>query len=688
MAEANAVLRSMFGPKATFRPGQYEAIEAITAMRKRVLVVQQTGWGKSLVYFIATKLLREGGAGPTLLISPLLALMRNQVEMAQRIGIRAESMASDNTDDWPRIEHALAENAVDLLMVSPERLGNARFVTDILPAMRSGIGLLVVDEAHCISDWGHDFRPDYRRIVNVVRRLPANIPLLGTTATANTRVIADIEKQLGPNLQVQRGPLARSSLRLQTISLTDQAQRLAWLAQHIPALPGTGIIYCLTVRDCERVSGWLARQGIDAPAYHGQLQTEERKELESRLLGNDVKALVATVALGMGFDKPDLGFVVHYQRPGSVVAYYQQVGRAGRSVENAYAILLEGREDNDIQDFFIGSAFPSLESMALVLSMVEQADSVRKHDILAQVNLSQGVVEKALKLLEIDGALGHEGPKYYRTANPWTPNILMQEQVTRNRRQELDHMQLFMQTKGCLMEYVARELDDPFAAPCGKCSNCSGDSVPRTVDRERVLAALTCLGRDYQTIKPRKQWPAGGIEPYRGAIKEQYQLQEGRALSLWGDPVWGELVRLGKYINQEYSADLVEAAARLIRESWRPTPTPTWVTAVPSLRAPKLVKEFARQLAGSLALPFFPVLTKIKDVPAQKSMQNGTQQAKNAIGAFAVQGNCPNGSVLLVDDVVDSRWTLTICGVKLREAGSGPVFPLALAVATPGGSFE
>jgi len=360
--QAERFLQLMLGPRARFRPGQWDAIRLVVEDRARVLVVQQTGWGKSLVYFIATRLLRDGGAGPTLLVSPLLSLMRNQIEMARRIGIRALSINSANNEEWRAVERALGADACDVLLVSPERLANQEFVRSTLPSIERGVGFLVVDEAHCISDWGHDFRPDYRRIVRIVGNLPPTIPVLATTATANDRVVADITAQLGPGLIALRGPLTRSSLRLQVIRLDSQAERLAWLAARVPHLPGSGIIYCLTVADCERVSEWLARQGIDAPAYYGGLATEPREGLEQRLLLNDVKALVATVALGMGFDKPDLGFVVHFQRPGSVISYYQQIGRAGRALDDAPVILLNGLEDDEIRSTSSPARFPARRS--------------------------------------------------------------------------------------------------------------------------------------------------------------------------------------------------------------------------------------------------------------------------------------------------------------------------------------
>ena len=336
---------------AQFREGQEAAIRHVVEGRGRLLVVQKTGWGKSFVYFIATGLLRNAGQGPALLVSPLIALMRNQLAAAKRMGLRAATIHSDNQAEWEGVERGIAANEVDLLLISPERLADERFVSNVLAPIAGRVSLLVVDEAHCISDWGHDFRPHYRRLERIILTLPPNLRILATTATANDRVMDDLRVVLGPNLSVSRGDLQRPSVTLQTITLRDQAQRLAWLAQHLPQLTGRGIVYALTVRDANTVSAWLGSRGIVAPAYTGQ--SEDREALEQALLRNEVKALVATNALGMGFDKPDLAFVIHYQAPASVVAYYQQVGRAGRALDQAYGVLLSGREETELGDSFI-----------------------------------------------------------------------------------------------------------------------------------------------------------------------------------------------------------------------------------------------------------------------------------------------------------------------------------------------
>jgi ATP-dependent DNA helicase RecQ len=669
----------MLGGDAVFRDGQFEAVEAVVGTRRRVLVVQRTGWGKSLIYLLATSLLRDDGAGPTLLISPLLSLMRDQIRMAGAIGVRAGTINSGNAGEWTGIAEALKRDEVDILLVSPERIGNEKFLTETLPLVERGIGLFVVDEAHCISDWGHDFRPDYRRIRRIVDRLPRSVPVLATTATANNRVVADIEDQLGSELEVIRGPLARASLRLQVIPLRDQAERLAWLAGNLNRLTGSGIVYCLTQADCERVAAWLGRKGFTVAAYHAGLDGEQREELEEQLRTNEVKALAATVALGMGFDKPDLGFVVHFQRPGSPVAYYQQIGRAGRALPDAQVVLLTGAEDDEIQEYFIRSAFPPAQQLIDVLHALDEAeDGLSVSALEAAVNLPRNRLTQCLKVLEIEGAVVRDRSTYIRTPNEWLPDTQRTELVTVQRRTELARMQELVACKTCLMEFVARELDDPDAARCGRCAVCAGPFLPSEPDPDLLLEANRYLRRAYRPIEPRKQG-VGGIEGWTGMIPARRRFEVGRALSFYGDAGWGREVARGKYEDSRFSDELVEAVARMVEDDLRPSPAPTWLTHVPSLRT-SLVDDFAGRLALRLRLPHARALRKVRDNLPQKRMANSAQQARNAIGAFeAIPDRVAPGPVLLVDDMVDSRWTFTVCAAVLRDAGSGPVFPVALA---------
>jgi ATP-dependent DNA helicase RecQ len=518
---ADELLTRLAGPAAEFRPHQREAIDDLVERRERVLCVQRTGWGKSAVYFIATALLRERGAGPTLIVSPLLALMRNQIAAAERLGIRAHTINSTNREAWDEVAELLADDAVDLLLISPERLNNPRFREELLPLFAARVGLLVIDEAHCISDWGHDFRPDYRRIGTMLEALPDGVAVLCTTATANDRVVADVEAQARVD-RSYRGPLGRASLRLEVVELPAQPDRLAWLATWLPQMPGSGIVYTLTKRDADVVAEFLSGHGVPAEAYSGEIDNERRVALEDRLLRNELKAVVATSALGMGYDKPDLGFVVHYQAPGSVISYYQQVGRAGRAIERADVVLLRGAEDRRIQDFFIEQAFPPRDRVERVL----EALPATTPELTSVVNLGRGRIEAMLKVLDVEGAVGREGTRWVRLDSDWSYDGERYAAVTALRRREQAAMAEFGADGRCLMRALQEELDDPSPADCGVCSVCAGPRFDGGLDallvprRWRPTPKGTCASWA-RRCAPRRaaRWPgsgtAGGIRSFR-----------------------------------------------------------------------------------------------------------------------------------------------------------------------------
>jgi ATP-dependent DNA helicase RecQ len=684
-AEALELLRELAGRDATFRDGQLEAIRDLVAERRRVLCVQRTGWGKSAVYFVATALLRRQGAGPTLLISPLLALMRNQIAAAERLGIRAVTVNSTNRDDWDAVRDRLDEDAVDLLLISPERLNNPQFRERMLPLFVERVGLLVVDEAHCVSDWGHDFRPDYRRIRDVLARLPGDVAVLGTTATANDRVVADVGEQLGvgagaDRLTIYRGPLARASLRLEVVPLPGAAERLAWLATWLPRFPGSGIVYCLTKRDTDLVAEWLRTRDISAVAYSGEVTDDERVEAEGRLLRNEVKAVVATSALGMGYDKPDLGWVVHYQAPSSAIAYYQQVGRAGRGVDEAQVVLLRGHEDRAIQDFFIETAFPPKPLVEAVLDVVGSAPSpVTIPALQADVNLGRGRLEAMLKVLDVEGAVRREGSGWVGTGAPWAYDEERYAEVTALRRAEQAAMFAYGADGRCLMQALQSELDDPQAAPCGRCAVCAGPRFDAPVDAALAREAYALVRSKPVVLTVRRQTPRTADAPGK-KIAPEVQLEEGRALARSGDGGWDPLVRRGRREGR-FDDELVTACADLLRR-WRPEPAPRWVTAVPSKRSGPLVPDFAQRLAAALGLPYVEALERTGDNPPQREMENSAQQVANVRGEFRVAAAPPAGEPgLLVDDVRYSGWTLAMVGGQLRAKGAGPVHPLVLSLA-------
>ena len=688
-APAHEILRQLTGdPAAAFRPGQLEAIEALVSRRTKVLVVQRTGWGKSAVYFIATRLLRDAGGGPTVLISPLLALMRNQVMQAGRAGVHAATINSENREAWDALEEQVVSGQVDLLLVSPERLNNTRFRRDVLPDLVRAVGCLVVDEAHCISDWGHDFRPDYRRISRILRSLPDGVPVLCTTATANDRVVTDIVEQLG-DIDVVRGSLHRESLRLSVLDLAQPAQRYAWLASEIPRYEGSGIVYCLTVGDTSRLAAWLVSQGIDAVAYSGDTDPDDRLRIEDALLRNEVKVVVATSALGMGFDKPDLAFVIHFQSPGSPIAYYQQVGRAGRALAEAPGVLLRGAEDADIQDYFIRVAFPPRDKAEQIVQLLEAgADPVSITTIEAEVNARRSRIEAMLKILEVDGAIERADKGWTRTAEPWVYDDDRVRRVTELRKDEQAAMREYARSTECRMVFLRRALDDPGADPCGRCDNCTGSHLGADLDPAVVALAVAHLRRAHLVIEPRKRWPYGLAEP-RGNIPADRRLEPGYALGVYGDGGWGSVVQRARGAaggggseggDASVPDELIAAAADLISHGWSPDPRPAWVAFVPSASNPAFVADVAGRLAGHLGLPVQDALTRVRAGRPQVEMENSAQQVRNVYGAFRV-GDNPGGPVLLVDDTIDSGWTLTIAGQALLDAGCTHVFPFALAKA-------
>ena len=670
-------------PEASFRHGQLEAIEQLITGNHRLLLVQKTGWGKSFVYFIATKLLREAGSGPVLLVSPLLALMRNQIAAAERMGVRAETINSDNQDNWERVEGLVNENQVDILLISPERLGNSQFVQNVLSAIGNSVSMLVIDEAHCISDWGHDFRPHYRLIQRLSQNLPEGYRLLATTATANQRVTDDLCDVLGPKLKVIRGELSRPSLFLQTMRFEHMSERLAWLADHIPELDGSGIIYCLTIRDAHRICGWLSSQGISAEAY--TRKSDNRPALEQKLLNNEVKVLVATTALGMGFDKPDLAFVIHFQTPASVVAYYQQVGRAGRALDRAYGILLSGKEESDINSYFIDSAFPSRAEVDQIITALSDAKrGLSKPQLCAQLNVRNNRIEKALQLMSLESPapIVKEGSKWVLTASVLNPSFWERaERLTSLRKHEWAQMRKYVELESGHMEFLIGELDGYSADYV--CPDLN--PISQRVNPATLQEAVDYIKRYSFPIEPRRQWHARvdlPIYKYEGEIEEDYRVEEGRVLSVWGDPGWGDLVRSGKS-GGRFSDDLVEAAAAMILD-WSPDPRPAWLTFIPSPRHTDLVPDVARRLAAHLNIPCVTCLRVVRNYPPQKTMQNSAQQLQNLDGAFeALPDTILPGPCFLLDDIVDSRWTFTIGGYLLKEAYAAEIFPIALASTTP-----
>jgi ATP-dependent DNA helicase RecQ len=728
-AEALAVLRELTGrPDAEFREGQDAAVAALVERSERALVVQRTGWGKSAVYFVSTALLRRRGKGPTLLVSPLLALMRDQVAAAARAGIRAVEISSANMTEWDDIAARLASDDVDVLLVSPERLTNPRFREEQLPGLVDRCGLVVVDEAHCVSDWGHDFRPDYRRIRDLLGTLPAGTPVLATTATANERVVADVAEQLGAGgveVTTVRGPLSRDSLRLGVLRLPSDRARLAWLSAHIGDLPGSGIVYTLTVAAAEETAALLRDAGHEVRSYTGRLDDADRKDAEEALRNNEVKALVATSALGMGFDKPDLGFVVHLGAPSSPVSYYQQVGRAGRAVEHADVLLLPGPEDLAIWQWFATSSMPREDHAAAVLTAMAdgKAWSVARLETVADVRRSR--LELLLKVLAVDGAVERVQGGWRSTGQPWVYDADRYARVTRTREAEQRAMIAYarpVDEAECRMSFLQHALDDPTAAPCGRCDVCAGPWYSADVPEAAAEAASAALDRPGVELAPRAQWPTGADRlgvGVKGRISPSDQVEMGRAVARLTDLGWGQRLRtllgddgVGGVVTLDLEAPgieedpdavfdvpvrrsvsdvppdeaLLKACARVLA-SWDWKERPGAVVAMPSRRRPQLVTGLAQGLARLGRLPYLGEMSLQHGGPTGQPGGNSAFRlaavwdrivvGPELRGRLAEGGSAP---VLLVDDLADSRWTMTVAGRELRRAGAAAVLPFALAL--------
>ncbi|MGV0960873.1 MAG: RecQ family ATP-dependent DNA helicase [Limnohabitans sp.] len=672
-AHMHTVLARLAGPGATPRPDQVDAVHAVLQPASRVLVVQATGWGKSAVYWAATHAIRSTGAGPTLVVSPLLALMRDQVSAAERAGLKAATVNSTNIDEWDEVFERLDGDAIDVLLVSPERLGNPRFAAR-LGALLARVGLIVIDEAHCISDWGFDFRPDYQRLARALLSTPT-ASVLATTATANERVTRDIGWQLGASTVTFRGTLARTSLTLSVVPGLSPLQRYAWIADALTQLPGSGIVYVLTVAEAERLSAFLRSCGHEVDAYTGQIDADTRLKVEDRLRHNQVKAVVATSALGMGYDKPDLGFCVHVGSPSTPVAYYQQVGRAGRAVAHAEGVLLPSDADERIWDYFATASIPDPKTAEQVLRSLG-TDARSLIEIEADTGVRRGRLEALLKILAVEGVVDKDGSAWRATGLPYVHDSAKWTALAQVRQQEAGIMRQYARGAGCLMAYLQTALDDPKPAPCGRCSVCTGHlPFPGHVpSQDSVMAARNFLRGVDVDIEPRKRWPAGVRR--KGGIQG---FDVGRAVAFADDPGWvSELQALRAAAPGEVPADLLAGAVATLGR-WAKT-WPARPACVVPLPAPDMAanRALAAHIAQKGRLPLHDVFTWVGGpAPDDTASTPVVAHLESAI-RLAIDVALPAGPVLLVAASVRTRWAATVAAALLRENGAPQVLLLAL----------
>jgi len=672
--------RSLKNKDAEFREHQWESIDQIINHQKKLLLIQRTGWGKSSVYFICTKILRQKRYGPVLIISPLLSLIRNQILSSKALNLKVSSINSTNKNEWEPVTNQIHDNKIDALLISPERLSNQEFIDEVLIPVSKKIGLLVVDEAHCISDWGHDFRPDYKKISLILSQMPPKVSILATTATANNRVIEDIENQIN-DIKVIKGKLIRKSLHLQNFGLTPKNIRLAWLAKNIPLLDGTGIIYVLTVNDAHEINNWLYQNNIDCAAYFGPLDDSIRTNIEERLLKNEIKVVVATKALGMGFDKPDLSFVIHYQMPSSVIQYYQEIGRAGRSINKAIAVLFSGSEDDDIHDFFRNNAFAKEHDISLILDAFKNHESLTLTEFERILNMRREKIETILKQLEsfIPSPIYRLKNKYYLTPNEYEYPSENIEKITQERVKELNQMHDYLSSQKCLMQYLAEALDDHQLQPCGKCSSClKHNIISKEVSIENIEIANQFINNSEFDFKTPTRIPKNSLITYSffgKSFTEDLKPNKVKVFSRWAHEGWGKKIQEAKK-NGAFNDEIINAVSKMI-ERWNVKFS--CVTCVPSLKNPKLVSEFSKKIALLKNVKFISAIKKVKQNDFQKLQQNSFHQANNLDGVFEINTSELGSSVLLIDDIIDSGWTIAICSALLKYNGVKEVYVLALA---------
>ena len=677
-AHTDAVLRSLAGERAVPRDDQRAAVRALVADRARVLVVQATGWGKSAVYWAATSAIRSLGGGPTLVVSPLLALMRDQVTAAEGAGLRAATVNSTNLDDWDAVMGELESNGIDVLLVSPERLANPRFAHRIGPIIERA-GLIVIDEAHCISDWGFDFRPDYQRLSHLLTS-SRTTPVLATTATANKRVTDDVAHQLGDATVVLRGSLARSSLTLSVLPGLGPLERYAWVDGALAALPGSGIVYVPTVAETERLAGFLSSRGHVVAAYSGRTEIDERHRIEDELRDNRLKAVVATSALGMGYDKPDLGFCLHVGSPASPVAYYQQVGRAGRAIERADAVLLPAETDERLWEYFATSSIPEPDTIEKTLGALGASDEPMSIAILEGITgVRRGRVEALLKIVAVEGAVERVPEGWRSTGAPYVYDHEKWEAIRAARAAEADLMRSYAGGRGCLMEFLQQALDDPDPGPCGRCSVCTQELPAQglDIDRESIRAAQVFLRGADVIIQPRKLWPRGMSDGRKGRI---VGADEGRALTFADAPEWREATRAIGGADRPLTEEIVDGMVGLLSR-WRTrwAARPVAVIPMPSSRHPLMIEDLARRIGAIGKLPVIDALEATGERPPEDAPSGPKVEALLASLRLRPGIAVPtNGPLLLVDDTYRSGWTATVAAALLREAGAPSVMPLVV----------
>ena len=660
--QAEIQLQKLFGFKQ-FHDLQWQVIENLLAGR-RVLFIEKTGFGKSLCFqFPATQL-----DGVTIVFSPLIALMRDQVRSMQDKGIRAAAINSNQEDDENATIITNAQNnQLDILYIAPERMENAAWIT---AAREMKIAMVVIDEAHCISMWGQSFRPNYRRIVNLVRLLPRNFPVLATTATATPRVQEDIIEQVGTDLIPIRGQLMRSNIRLFVVHVESEDEKFFWLAEYLPKLKKTGIVYTGTQANTDIFSNWLQFLKFNSAAYSGRLDAESRMRIETDFINNKYDCVVSTNALGMGIDKPDIRFIIHTQVPQSPIHYYQEIGRAGRDGQEAFAILLyNAKEDRELPQSFVDGSKPPIKMYNKVIEVTKR-ELLGLNDIIRRTNLKKTHVEIILSDLMDQGIINQQiirnSKKYFFNPDAPALDLTAFETLRNAQNQELERMLEYTGISSCRMQYLCNYLGDERQGACGVCDNDARQHM-RVVATEAMKQQLQEFRETF--------FPVLEVETTKSKIVN------GVAASYYGVSNVGAALRHSKY---EGGGDFPDWLLRLTLKAFRKYYGNTkfdLILYVPPTESGDLVKNFAEKISRTLGIPISHKLVKTAETSPQKVFQSGISKKDNVHGKFAYQtpAEIAGKSILLIDDIFDSGYTIKEIGQYLTNIGAATIAPLVIA---------
>lgn len=659
--EAENILKRTFNIDRFYNK-QWGTIEKILK-GERVLLIEKTGFGKSLCFQFPAILFK----GTTVIFSPLIALMRDQVKNLNSLGISAKCINSEQTpEENSQIISETKEGKLKILYIAPERQENSEWIE---ATRQMNLSMVVVDEAHCISVWGHDFRPSFRRILNLVNLLPKGMPVLATTATATKKVEADIAQQMGGNLTIIRGNLMRENFRLFVIKVNSEDEKLIWLGKNLSKLPGSGILYTGTRVDTEIYSKWFEYLKIPSIGYNAGLDPDSRIAIENGLMKNQWKCVISTNALGMGIDKPDIRFIIHTQIPQSPVHYYQEIGRAGRDVDPADIILFYNPEDRDLPEAFIEGGRPAIPKYEKVIEAVK-SELLGERELMRRTNLKQTQI-RVIKADLVEQNIIREVTigrskkfEYISGAPKLNPKAF--EELRALKTADLEKMIGYVETKGSRMKYLCDFLGDSDDRFFKNCDNTGLQKLKVTITPDWT-EKLQAYRENY--------FPELKVET-KGS-----NLVNGVAASYYGVSNVGAAIHRSKYENGGNFPDfLLRFTLKAFRKKFDQEKF-DMILYIPPTKSGELVKNFAIKISQVLKFPISHNLRKQRQISEQKVFENSYLKADNVRDAFIYNNSTEieDKSILLIDDIFDSGATVKEIGRYLTNSGAKKIAPLVIA---------